>query len=161
MMMTRLATPRTTRAKERREGDEGFSLVELMVVVIVLAILAATIVPQFAGVTSDARNATARSTIKLYDDAIERFNVRYDRYPTTEEGLNVLVEGPKGAKNFRPLVKELVDDPWGNPFQYRSPGQHGSKSYDLWSMGADGQTGGEDKNKDIVNWKEESTTPKS
>ena len=161
-MMMRNKSETVARVRRTHRPDErGFSLVELMVVVIVLAILAATIVPQFAGVTNDARMSTAQSNIKNYEGALERFNLRYDRYPTTEEGLRVLVEGPKGVKNFAPLVKELVDDPWGNPYQYRSPGQYGSKTYDLWSMGADGQTGGEDKNKDIVNWKEESDTPKS
>ena len=125
-----------------------------MVVVIVLAILAATIVPQFVGVTYDARVSTAKTNMTHLVNALERFNLKYDRYPTTEEGLQALVDGPKGAKNFRPLLREMMDDPWGNPFQYRSPGAKGGKTFDLWCMGSDGQTGGEGEAADIKPGKE-------
>jgi len=142
----------------RREKEGGFSLVELMVVVIVLAILAATIIPQCSGATHDAKVSAAKGHIATLTNALEYFNTRFDRYPTTEEGLRALVYGPKEdkrAKDFQPLIKELIDDPWGNPYQYRSPGEHGSKTYDVWSMGADGKSGGDGKDQDVVSWKEE------
>lgn len=150
--MQRMNNP--TRRTTPRRDERGFSLVELMVVVIVLAILAATIVPQFAGTTHDARVSQAVTNIKTIENALERFQLKFDRYPTTEEGLEVLVTGPKEAKNFSPLLKELIADPWDRPFRYRSPGIHGSKTYDLWSQGGDGADGGEDNGKDITNWKE-------
>lgn len=151
--MKRMDNP--TRTDLPRRDQRGFSLVELMVVVIVLAILAGTIIPQFAGTTYDARVSRARADIAKLEQQLELFNTKFDRYPSTEEGLEALVTGPKEAKNFQPLVKELVSDPWGKPYRYRSPGIHGSKTYDLWSQGADGADGGEDKGKDITNWKEE------
>ena len=88
------------------------------------------------------------------ESALERFNVHMDRYPTTEEGLKVLVEAPTGAESkWRgPYIKLLRPDPWGNPYQYQYPGTHHPTSFDLWSRGADGQDGGEGQNADIGNW---------
>ncbi len=150
--MERMNKP--ARPMRSRRDERGFSLVELMVVVIVLAILAGTIIPQFAGTTYDARVSRARADIATLVQQLEMFSTKFDRYPTTEEGLDVLVTGPKDAKNFAPLIKELMSDPWGKPYRYRSPGLHGTKTYDLWSQGADGVDGGEDKGKDITSWKE-------
>lgn len=135
----------------------GFTLVEIMVVVIVLAILAATIIPQFASTTHDARVSAARADIEKLEGALERFFIHMDRYPTTDEGLRVLVELPTdGEGRWRgEYIKELKPDPWKNPYRYRSPGLHGSKTFDLWSMGADGVDGGDEKGKDITNWIED------
>lgn len=141
----------------RRRRRQGFTLVEIMVVVMVIAILAATIIPQFATTTYDAKVSRARLDISNLENALERFRVHMDRYPTTEEGLRVLVEPPPdGEKNWRgSYVKELIPDPWGNPYMYRSPGLHGSRTYDIWSRGADGKDGGEDNNADVNNWHDE------
>ena len=87
---------------------------------------------------------------------MERFFLHMDRYPTNEEGLSVLVNPPaEGTKSWKgPYIKELRPDPWGKPYVYRSPGLHGTRTYDLWSRGADGNDGGEEHGKDVTNWEE-------
>ena len=122
----------------------AFSLLEIMVVMVIIGILAATILPQFIGTTEDAKINTAKSQVAELDSAVERFYIHMDRYPTAEEGLKVLVDPPAGedAKNWRgPYIKQLRDDPWGNPYQYVSPGVHHPTSYDIWSRGKAGVDG--------------------
>ena len=138
----------------RRRRSIGFTLIEIMVVVVILGILAATIIPQFIGTAHDARAGTAKSNIAELENALERFHIHLYRYPTNEEGLKVLVEPPSGdQKRWRgPYIKLLRPDPWGNPYQYRSPGIHGSRTFDLWSRGGDGTDGGEEEAADIGNW---------
>jgi general secretion pathway protein G len=129
-----------------------------MVVVIILGILAATIIPQFMGTTQDAKVSAAKSQVAELESALERFYVHMDRYPTAEEGLKVLVDPPAGAETGAdqkwrgPYIKQLRNDPWGNPYQYSFPGTHHPTSFDLWSRGADGADGGEGPNADIGNW---------
>lgn len=137
-----------------RKKSDAFTLVEIMVVVVILGILAATIIPQFLGTKTDAKIAAAKSDVSQLENALERFNVHMDRYPSTEEGLNALVAAPSGDENkWRgPYVKQLKNDPWGNAYQYRNPGTHHASSFDLWSRGADGQDGGEGDNADVGNW---------
>ncbi len=156
-MLNRLRPTGRARRRSDRRDEAGFTLIELMVVVIVLGILAATIIPQFVGVSYDAKVSRAQTDIKALESQLERFYLHMDRYPTTQEGLDVLVQPPAdGGQNWRgPYVKELIPDPWGNGYQYRSPGQFGSKTYDLWSNGADGKPGGEEKERDITNWRTE------
>jgi general secretion pathway protein G len=134
--------------------NAAFTLIEIMVVVIILGILAATIIPQFVGTTHDAKVGAAKSSIAQLESALERFNVQLDRYPTTEEGLKALVEVPTGeeGKWRGPYIKLLRPDPWGNPYQYKNPGTHNTSGYDLWSRGADGVDGGEGDGADIGNW---------
>src|SRR6185436_20936066 len=134
--------------------QEGFTLLEIMVVVIILGIIAATIVPQFIGQTQQAKENTAKATVAELEQEVERFNLNMDRHPTTDEGLKVLVDPPTGQeKNWRgPYIKMLRPDPWGNPYQYRNPGVHHPSSFDLWSRGSDGADGGEGAAGDIGNW---------
>ena len=141
-----------TQLHQTRSG--GFTLIEIMVVVIVLGILAATIIPQFIGTKKDAQVSAAKSSIAELESALERFYIHMDRHPTTEEGLKVLVEAPSGdGKKWQgPYVKLLRPDPWGNPYQYRSPGIHHPSSFDLWSRGSDGADGGEGDAADLGNW---------
>lgn len=141
-----------TRLVQRRA--RGFTLIEIMVVVVILAILAATIIPQFIGTTYDAKVSAAKSNIAEMESALERFRIHMDRYPTQEEGLQALVEAPSGAgQKWRgPYVKMLRPDPWGNAYQYRIPGIHHPTSFDLWSRGADGVDGGQGEGSDIGNW---------
>ncbi|MGV3773213.1 MAG: type II secretion system major pseudopilin GspG [Verrucomicrobiales bacterium] len=132
----------------------AFTLIEIMVVVVILGILAATIIPQFMGTTHDAKVSAAKATISELDNALGRFAIHMDRSPTTEEGLQALVDPPAGAeKKWRgPYVKMVRVDPWGNPYQYRNPGVQAKTGHDLWSRGADGVDGGEGDGADIGNW---------
>ena len=130
--------------------QEGFTLLEIMVVVIILGIIAATIVPQFIGQTQQAKENTAKATVAELEQAVERFNLNMDRHPTTDEGLKVLVDPPTGQeKNWRgPYMQSdsVPKDPWGNDYIYECPGRHGSNPYDLSSSGAPGT------DKVIANW---------
>ena len=127
---------------------------EIMVVLVVIGIIAAAIIPQFIGTTQDAKISTAKANVSELESAVERFYVHLDRYPSSEEGLKVLVEAPSGEEQkWRgPYIKILRNDPWGNAYQYRSPGTHHASTFDVWSRGADGADGGEGQNADIGNW---------
>jgi general secretion pathway protein G len=141
-----------TRSLQKRSA--GFTLLEIMVVVIIIGVLAATIIPQFMGTTHDAKVSAAKADVSQLENALERFNLHMDRYPTMDEGLKVLVEAPAGEdKKWRgPYIKLLRPDPWGNQYQYRVPGMHHTTTFDVWSRGADGQDGGEGPNADVGNW---------
>lgn len=132
----------------------GFTLIELLVVVIILGVLAATIIPQFMTSTQEARVAAAKANVAQLETCIRRFQLNMDRYPSTEEGLKVLLDPPADAETKwkGPYVTALKNDPWGNPFQYRSPGVQSKSGFDLWSRGADNADGGEGDNADIGNW---------
>ena len=144
---------RATRSSRNRSS--AFTLIEIMVVVVIIGILAAAIIPKFIGTTHDAKVGAAKSHIAELANALERFNVHMDRYPATEEGLQVLVEAPADDANKKwrgPYIDQLRADPWQTPYQYLFPGTRHTTSYDLWSRGADGQDGGEGQNADIGNW---------
>ena len=138
--------------KRKRHRPEGFTLIEILVVVMILAVLAATIIPQFASTTQSAKAKAARHDIATLESSVERFFLDMDRYPTAEEQLRALTSPPAdGGKNWHgPYIKELMPDPWGNPYVYRIPGQHGAKTYDIWSRGPDGVDGGDD----VTSWHE-------
>ena len=133
---------------------KAFSLIELLVVVIILGVLAAMIVPQFLGTTQEAKVSAAKANISLLESALERFNLHMDRYPTTEEGLNALVEKPASdeGKWKGPYITVLRQDPWNQPFQYRQPGVRSKGRFDVWSRGAGGTDGGEGDAADVGNW---------
>lgn len=137
-----------------RKRNAAFTLTELLVVVIILGVLAATIIPQFMGTTQEAKESAAKANVSQLETAVERFNIHLDRYPTTEEGLQVLLDPPQGdEKKWKgPYISVLRPDPWGNPFQYRTPGTHGRARFDVWSRGADGADGGDGDNADLGNW---------
>lgn len=149
------AMPTTSRRYGRVQlCATAFTLIEIMVVVVVIGILAAVIVPQFTTTKHDARVSAAKGHIAELEAALERFNVHMDRYPTSDEGLKVLIEPPVSEdKKWRgPYIAQLRSDPWGNPYQYRCPGQHNATRFDLWSRGGDGADGGEGDAADIGNW---------
>ncbi|MCK9364476.1 MAG: type II secretion system major pseudopilin GspG [Syntrophales bacterium] len=145
--------------KERR-NQRGFTLIELMVVIVILGILAGLIVPRIMGRPDEARQAKARIQIESLETALKLYKLDTGNYPTTEQGLQALVEPPAvGAQagNWRQggyLEKGKVPkDPWDYDFIYLCPGVHGD--YDLSCRGADGEPGGEGKNRDINSWETE------
>jgi general secretion pathway protein G len=138
---------------QRRE--KGFTLIELMVVIVILGILAGLVLPRFMGRTEEARRTKARVQIENLEGALKLYKLDSGIYPTTEQGLDALVQKPTTGvipKNWRDggyLEKGKVPlDPWGNPYVYLSPGAK-NKDYDLKSLGADGEEGGEGDNQDI------------
>jgi len=129
----------------------GFTLVEILVVVIVIGVLAAMIVPQFFGRVGQAKTSVARQKVATIESAIQIFQTDYGRLPRT---LDELVNRPgdiPAEKWHAPTIKpkDLID-PWDRPFLYHAPGNHGV--FDLYSLGADGQSGGDGENADITNW---------
>jgi general secretion pathway protein G len=136
------------RTQSRRRG---FTLIELLVVILILAILAALIVPRVVGKTSDAKIAAAKTDLSTLSSALANFRLDCDRYPTTEEGLNALRVAPSGVTNWKGpyLEKDVPNDPWQNPYQYQAPGPNGS-GYQIESYGSDGAQGGEGDAADIV-----------
>ncbi len=138
----------------REPASRAFTLIEIMVVVIILGVLAATVIPKFMTTTQEAKVSAAKAHVAEYESALERLYVHMDRYPTTDEGLKLLVEPPTGDdKKWRgPYVTQLRSDPWGHPYQYRCPGVRHTSGFDVWSRGADGADGGEGNGADIGNW---------
>jgi general secretion pathway protein G len=135
--------------------QSGFTLIEIMVVVIIIGLLAAVVVPQFLGRVDDARVAKAKQDIQAMQTALTMFKLDNYVYPTTEMGLKALAQKPDSPtiKNWRAggYLQHVNKDPWGNDYVYLNPGTHGG-DYDLYSLGADGQPGGEKYNADIGNW---------
>ena len=136
-----------------RVAERAFTLIELLLVLVILAALAAVVVPKFTRRSEQARITAARTDIANLEVALDAFEVDTGRYPTTEEGLEALVEEPANVKGWMgPYIKRGVPkDPWGNPYVYAQPGQQNESGYDLHSFGPDGKDGGGD---DITNWSE-------
>lgn len=141
--------PRPSSTGQRSRG--GFTLIELLLVLVILGILAAIVVPKFAGRTEQARTTAAQSQISTFGTALDAFEVDVGFYPKGRNGLNDLVSQPRDAQNWRgPYMKnEIPKDPWGNDYLYECPGKHNPTSYDLSSAGPDGRPNSED---DITNW---------
>ena len=136
-------------------GKGGFTLLEMMVVILILGILATIIVPRFVGQTDEARRKAAMVQVRNLEDALNMYRIDSGMYPTTEQGLNALVTKPASPPeptHWREggYFPKIPLDPWGRPYVYLSPGSHGE--YDLISYGADGEPGGEGKNEDIESW---------
>jgi general secretion pathway protein G len=132
----------------------GFTLIELMVVMIILGLLAALVAPKMFGRVGQAKQKAAAAQIELFGTALDSFRLDVGRYPTTSEGLEALIVRPSGVESWNgPYLKkqEIPLDPWGHPYHYESPGSHGD--YDLYSYGRDGVEGGEGEDADIVSWK--------
>jgi general secretion pathway protein G len=139
------------------DNRHGFTLIEIMVVIVILAMLAALVGPKLIGRTDDAKIQTTRTQIGNMETALKLYKLDNGTYPSTEQGLNALVAKPTVGvipKNYKEggylEKKQLPKDGWGNDYLYVSPGEHGD--YDLFSYGSDGAKGGEGKNSDISNW---------
>ena len=142
---------RLVRGLSRR--SPGFTLIELMVVLVIIGVLAALIVPNVLDRADDARVTAARTDVNNLMQAVKLYRLDNQRYPTTQQGLQALVARPTvGASppNWKPYLDKLPSDPWGRPYQYSSPGLKGD--VDIYSFGADGVIGGEGKNADIGSW---------
>jgi general secretion pathway protein G len=137
----------------------GFTFIEIMVVVAILAILAALVVPRIMGRTDDAKRTAAKVQIRNIEGALQLYKLDNGVYPTTEQGLKALVEKPSVGiipKKWKigGYLPKLPEDPWGNPYKYLSPVQRGDQKidYEVTSLGTDGEVGGEGVNADITNW---------
>jgi len=139
----------------RRALARGFTLIEIMVVVVIMGILAALVVPKLMGRTDDARIIAAKQDISTLMQALKLYRLDNQRYPTTEQGLQALVAKPTAgppANGWKSggYIDKLPNDPWGNPYQYLSPGL--KQEIDVFSLGADGQPGGAGNDADIGTW---------
>ena len=141
------------------KGSGGFTFIEIMVVVAILAILAALVVPRIMGRTDDAKRTAAKVQIRNIEGALQLYKLDNGIYPTTEQGLKALVEKPSVGvlpKKWKigGYLPKLPEDPWGNPYKYLSPVQRGDIKidYEVTSLGTDGEVGGEGINADITNW---------
>ncbi len=133
--------------------QSGFTLIELMVVVVILAVLAGFVVPKLMDRPDEARLVKAKQDIQSISSALQLYKLDNYQFPSTDQGLEALVNKPDGdpePKNWKPLLDNLPADPWGNPYLYLSPGEHGD--FDLYTLGADGVDGGEGVNATIGNW---------
>ncbi|MQT31637.1 type II secretion system protein GspG [Pseudomonas helleri] len=140
----------------RTSTQRGFTLIEIMVVVVIIGVLGAIVVPQFMSRPDQAKVTAAHTDIQAISTALEMYRLDTFNYPSTQQGLEALVTRPSGtplARNWNPqgYLKSLPVDPWGTPYQYLNPGSH-SAGYDLFSFGADGVQGGEGFATDIGNW---------
>lgn len=135
-----------------RVRQAGFTLLELLVVMVIIGLLAGYVGPRFFSQIGKSEVQTARAQINALEKALDQFRLDVGRYPLTEEGLAALNTAPAGERKWQgPYLRKAVpDDPWEKPYQYRSPGEHGE--FDLFSFGKDGQPGGEGEAADIVNW---------
>ena len=135
------------------QRQRGFTLIELMVVLVIIGVLAALVVPNVLDRADDARVTAARTDVNNLMQALKLYRLDNQRYPSAEQGLQALVARPTAAPapiNWKPYLDKLPNDPWGRPYQYLNPGIKGE--VDVLSLGADGQSGGEGRNADIGSW---------
>ena len=146
----RLRSPRRDRV---RLDERGFTLVELLVVIIILGLLASLVGPRLFGRVGQSKQATAKAQIELLGAGLDQYRLDVGSYPPSAAGLSALVQNPNVSNWNGPYLKKnaVPQDPWGKPYQYKCcPGDHGD--YDIWTFGADGAPGGEGENADIASW---------
>ncbi|WP_027358788.1 type II secretion system major pseudopilin GspG [Desulforegula conservatrix] len=136
------------------KNERGFSLIELLIVMVILGLLAGLVGPKLFGKVDSSKQKTAKTQISLFESALDTYRLDNGRFPTSEQGLKALREKPEGAARWKGpyLPKEIPVDPWGNAYVYRSPSEHGD--FDIVSNGADNAPGGEGNDMDIVSWKD-------
>ncbi|HEX9758001.1 MAG TPA: type II secretion system major pseudopilin GspG [Nitrospiria bacterium] len=141
--------------KQKKLDQSGFTLIEIMVVVVILAVLVALVAPKIVGRTDDARRTAAKVQMRNIEGALQLFKMDNGFYPSTDQGLESLVNKPSVGEIPRNwsehgYISKIPKDPWGSDYSYLSPGTHGE--FDLMSYGADHEQGGEGKNADVENW---------
>ena len=141
------------RFKYRPRHKPGFTLVELLIVMVIIGLLAALVGPKMFGKVGKSKQKAAKAQITLFETALDTYRLDMGKYPTTDMGLEALRKKPEDSEKWDGpyLPKEIPLDPWGKAYEYRSPGEHGD--YDIISQGADGSPGGEGEDADIVNWR--------
>ncbi len=137
-----------------KHREKGFTLIEMLIVMVILGLLAALVGPRMFGKVGKSKQKAAKAQIALFETALDTYRLDTSKYPTTDQGLQALRVKPSGVERWDGpyLPKEVPMDPWGHPYQYRSPGEHGD--FDIISLGADGSEGGEGEDEDIVSWKD-------
>jgi general secretion pathway protein G len=141
------------RRRRARKGEDGFTLVEILVVITIIGLIMAIVGPRVLNYLTESKAKAAKIQIESFSSTLDLFFLDTGRYPTTAEGLSALTQRPPGATTWNgPYLKgaAVPSDPWGHPYVYRSPGEHGS--YDIVSYGADGQEGGTGTAADVTNW---------
>ena len=139
--------------RKRRRGEGGFTLIEILVVITIIALIMSLVGPRVLNYLGESKAKAAKIQIQSFGSALDLFNLDTGRYPSTAEGLNALVQSPGTIPSWNgPYLKGGVvpNDPWGKPYTYRSPGEHGP--FDITSYGADGQEGGTGTAADVVSW---------
>jgi general secretion pathway protein G len=133
-------------------NTKGFTLIELLVVIVIIGLLVGIVAPRYFGQVGKSEVKAAQAQINSLEKALDQYRLDVGHYPTTEQGLAALNTQPTGESRWQgPYLKKAVpNDPWGQPYQYRSPGEHGD--FDLLSYGKDGKPGGEGESADIVSW---------
>lgn len=135
-----------------RQNERGFTLIEIIVVMVMIVLLASLVGPKLFPKLGKGKQSAAKAQISMIEQALDHFRLDVGRYPTTQEGLSALEKNPGLPKwEGSYLKKGLPVDPWDRPYQYKSPGSHGE--YDLYSLGRDGKLDGEGEDADVVNWK--------
>ena len=136
----------------RRHSSSGFTLLELLVVMVIIGLLAGYVAPRYFSQVGKSEVKVAQAQIVALGKALDTYRLDIGRYPTTEQGLNALMVRPQNEPKWQgPYLQKAVPlDPWGRVYQYKMPGEHGD--FDLWSFGKDGQPGGNDEAADITSW---------
>ncbi len=148
-----MAQPKSGGTADRDRRAAGFTLVELLVVLVIIGLLASLVAPRVIKYLGGAKSSTAQVQIERLSGVLDLYRLEIGRYPSEGEGLLALLEAPSDAAGWNgPYLKKAgaLDDPWGNPYVYRRPGEYGE--YDLYSLGGDGQEGGEGEDRDITSW---------
>jgi general secretion pathway protein G len=143
----------TDRTRGKRASESGLTLIELLVVLLIIGLIAAFAVPRVMNYLGGARQDSAKIQISRLSGILDLYRLDVGRYPSTSEGLNALIEAPTDAERWNgPYIQkaDALTDPWGRPYEYRAPGQHGD--FDLYSLGADGAEGGDGEDADVLSW---------